>query len=510
MHRSGKFMISKRTRVLVFFGVLTALHGQTRPVTGCADLRALTNGEVSIAIATEVAETPEAPAHCRVFGQILPEIGFEVRLPPGWNGRFVMVGNGGFAGEPTDSRGRVVQYGRLMRGGYAVAATDTGHSAVTDPSAMFAADRQKLLDYAFRSLHMTAETAKMVLRAYYGAPPSKSYFEGCSTGGRQALILAQRFPNDFDGITAGAPVLNFTGTMVRFVQVAKALREAPISAAKLPTLAARIYDKCDAVDGIKDGIIDDPRKCDFQPARDLPRCEAGADRPDCFTAAQAGALEKIYAEVKSQGKTIFPGWPVGSEGLSTSGRSGWDPWTIHEGGQTSGMFFGEGFFKYMAAEKPDPNYDIYSFDLDKDTPKLQTIHQILDATDTDLSKFRDRGGRLFMYFGWADPALNPMMGVEYYESVMKRMGPATTDFFRLFMVPGMLHCSNGPGPDQFDTLGALSAWVENGTAPDAVRATKTSGGKVTRSRVLCAYPEVAKWKGTGSTDDAANFTCTKP
>jgi len=497
----------------ILLGLLAALpllHAQTKPVTGCADLRALTSLQISIAIAADIAETPEAPAYCRVFGQILPQVGFEVRMPSNWNGRFVMIGNGGFAGEPTDSRGAVAQYTRVMRRGYAVAATDTGHSSATDPGGTFAADRQKLLDYAFRSLHVTAEASKMLLRAYYGALPAKSYFEGCSTGGRQALILAQRFPNDFDGITVGAPVLNFTGTMLRFVQVAKALKEAPISAAKLPTLAAKVYEKCDPVDGVKDGIIDEPRKCDFQPARDLPQCEAGADRPDCFTAAQSAALVKIYAEVKSQGKTVFPSWPPGSEGLAANGRSAWDPWTIREGQPSLGMFFGEGFFRYLAPPKPDPNYDIVSFNLETDLPKLDTIHQILDATDTDLSKFRDRGGRLFMYFGWADPALNPNMGVEYYESVAKRMGPATTDFFRLFMVPGMLHCGGGPGPDQFDSLGALSAWVEKGTAPDAVPVNKVAAGKVTRSRVLCAYPQVAKWKGSGSTDEAANFTCVKP
>src|SRR6516225_5755242 len=192
-----------------------------------------------------------------------------------------------------------------MRRGYAAAATDTGHSNITDPGGTFAADRQKLLDYAFRSLHVTAEAAKMVLRAYYGAAPAKSYFEGCSTGGRQGLILAQRFPNDFDGITVGAPVLNFTGTMVRFVETAKALKAAPIAADKMPTLAFKIYEGCDARDGLKDGVIDDPRRCDFQPARDLPKCEAGADRADCFTASQVAALEQIYGEVKSNGKRIF-------------------------------------------------------------------------------------------------------------------------------------------------------------------------------------------------------------
>lgn len=496
--------------LLAALAACAALGAQTKPVTGCPDLRSLTNHEVSIAIAAPVAETPNAPAHCRVFGQILPQVGFEVRMPADWNGRFVMIGNGGFAGEPTDNPGRVNQYGRYMKRGYAVAATDTGHSAITEPGGTFAADRQKLLDYAFRSLHVTAEAAKMVLRSYYGMAPGKSYFEGCSTGGRQGLILAQRFPNDFDGITVGAPVLNFTGTMMRYLQVAKALKAAPVGADKIPALAAKIYETCDAKDGLKDGVIEDPRRCDFQPARDLPKCEAGADRADCFTAPQIGAIEKMYAEVAVDGKRMFPAWPVGAETTGQAGRSGLDPWTIHDGAPTTGMFFGEGFFRYLVFPKPDPNYDIYKFDLNKDLPKLETIHQILDATDTDLSAFQKRGGKILMYFGWADPALNPMMGVEYYEAVSERMGPATTDFFRLFMAPGMFHCGDGPGPNVFDTTGPLSEWVEQGKAPESLRAVKVADGKAVRSRPLCVYPAVAKYKGTGSTDDAANFTCMKP
>src|SRR5450759_2709096 len=452
--------------VLAAAGVLCA---QNEPVTGCADLRSLTNNQISVAVAMALPETPEAPAHCRVFGQGLPQVGFEIRMPAEWNGRFMMIGNGGYAGEPTDSRARANQYGRYMKRGYAIAATDTGHSAMTEPLGTFATDRQKLFDYAFRSLHVTAEASKLLLRAYYGSAPSKSYFEGCSTGGRQGLILAQRFPDDFDGITVGAPVLNFSATMMQYVQAAKALKTAPIATDKLPALAAKIYDTCDAKDGLKDGIIDDPRRCDFRPARDLPKCEAGADRPDCFTPAQIGTLDKIYGEGISAGQRIFPGWPVGGEIAGQSGRSGWDPWTVRDGGPTTGILFSEAFFRFL-----------------------------------------QRGGKILMYFGWADPALNPMMGVEYYGAVQARMGPTTTDFFRLFMVPGMFQCGAGPGPNQFDTTGPLSDWVERGAAPQTIRADTITGGKLVRSRPLCVYPQVARHKGTGSIDDFANFTCVKP
>jgi feruloyl esterase len=483
------------------------LPAQTKPVTPCADLRGLTNNEVSIAIALPVEATPNSPAHCRVSGQILPQVGFELHLPPEWNGRFVMYGNGGFAGESLDSGARNAQYGRALRRGYAVAATDTGHSNVTEPGGTFAADRQKLLDYAFRSLHVTAEASKMLLRAYYGAAPAKSYFEGCSTGGRQALILAQRFPNDFDGITVGAPVLDFSGTMVQFVQGAQANKVAPLIPAKMPALAAKIYESCDAKDGLKDGIIDDPRRCDFQPARDLPRCDVGADKPDCFTAGQIATLEAFYKEVKSQGKKVFPMWPVGAETAGQGGRSGWDPWKVNDGSPTLDQQYAEGFLRYLAPAKPDPQYDILQFNFDRDLPRLENIRRILDATDTDLTRFRQHGGKLLMYFGWADPALNPMMGVEYYEAVTERMGGGTRDFFRLFMAPGMFHCGDGPGPNAFDTLTPLSDWVEHAKVPNSLIASKLQGGAVVRTRPLCPYPQVAKYNGTGSIDDAANFVC---
>src|SRR5437879_3517453 len=339
----------------------------------------------------------------------------------------------------------------------------------------------------------------MILRAYYGSAPAKSYFEGCSTGGRQALILAQRFPNDFDGITVGAPVLNFTGTMVDYVMRAQANKVGPLTPAKMAALAAKIYESCDAKDGLKDGLIDDPRRCDFQPARDLPRCEAGADKPDCFTPAQIATLEAFYGDTKSNGKKVFPGWPVGSEG-------GADPWSVHDGGPTLARSFSEGFFRYLVPAKPDLQYDVTQFDFDRDLAKLDNIHRILDATDTHLAGFQERGGKLLMYFGWADPALNPMMGVEYYEAVTEHMGAGTKDFFRLFMAPGMFHCGGGPGPNAFDTLTPLSDWVERAKAPDSLLASKSDAGKVVRTRPLCSYPQVAKYKGTGSIDDAAKNT----
>ncbi|MBS1808907.1 MAG: tannase/feruloyl esterase family alpha/beta hydrolase [Acidobacteria bacterium] len=489
-------------------GFLPPPTGETtlQPKCACADLRSLTSYDFSIESATLIPATADAPERCRVKGLIQPEIQFEVNLPATWNRRFYMFGNGGYAGESLDAPNRIGQRSAAIRRGFVVADTNTGHDAATEPLGTFAVNRQKLLDYAFRSLHTTAETGKRIAEAYFGAKPTRSYYEGCSTGGRQGLILAQRFPDDFDGIVAGAPVLNFSGTMTGYTQMAQALAKTPIPYAKLQLLAEKIYAQCDEKDGLKDGLIDDPRKCQFCPSCDLPQCAEGADKADCFTAAQLSTLQQIYGDVKSQGKTIFPGWPVGAEIAGPNGRSGWDNWIIHEKGQpTISVNFSESFFRYLAFK--NPNFKYADFDFDKDPQRLEWIHNVLDATDPDLSRLQKRGSKLLMYFGWADPALNAQMGVDYYESVLQKMGAETKNFFRLFMVPGMFHCGGGVGCSSFDKLTPLMQWVEKGPAPDSLTGAQILNGKTVRTRPLCAYPQVAKYKGSGSIDDAANFHC---
>ncbi len=303
-----------------------------KPVLDCPDLRALTGFEFTVAVATLVPSSTDAPAYCHITGQVLPEIRFQVNLPIAWNRRFTMFGNGGWAGEDLNSPDRAGAHYHGLRQGFVTADTNTGHDAIQDPGATFAADRQKLLDYSFRSLHVTTLVAKQIASTYYGVPPTRSYFQGCSTGGRQALILAQRFPDDFDGIIAGAPVLDFTGTMISFTCNADALAASPIPYAKLSLLAERIYDECDGKDGLKDGLIDDPRRCDFRPSRDLPKCAAGTDDAGCFTPAQIGALEKIESDIVSNGQRIFPGWPVGVS-APPGGSNGWDHWFVPAGRQ---------------------------------------------------------------------------------------------------------------------------------------------------------------------------------
>jgi feruloyl esterase len=481
------------------------------PKIACAELHTLTGFDFTIESAVNVPAEGDTPEFCRVMGQILPEIRFEVALPASWNRRFMMTGNGGFAGDNLESPQRVRLRSIAMRRGFAAAVTNTGHDNRDEPLATFAVNRQKLLDYAFRSLHVTAEAGKRITEAYYGVKPSRSYFQGCSTGGRQALILAQRFPEDFDGIVAGAPVLNFSGTMVSFACTAQALSAAPIPYAKLATLAERIYALCDDKDGLKDGLIDDPRRCDFQPSRDLRRCTAGGEDAKCFTEAQIGTLEKIYGEIKSKGKRIFPGWPVGAEIAGANGRSGWDQWIVREGPEkTIAYSFAESFFRYMAFPRKEQGIELHAFDLEKDAPRLDWIHNILDATNPDLSAFRDRKSKMLMYFGWADQSLNAQMGVDYYESVLQKMGPRTQDFFRLFMQPGVFHCGGGVGAGSFEPLLVVVDWVEKGQAPDRITGAHIIDGKTVRTRPLCPYPQTSKYKGSGSIDEAENFRCAEP
>lgn len=490
-------------------------QGESKSRIACAALVSMTGFDYSITAATPIAATADAPEFCRVSGLIQPEIRFELSLPAAWNGRFYMFGNGGFAGERLDTPGRSGTTRRALARGFAVAQTNTGHDAAVEPLASFAASPQKLIDFAYRSQHVTTLAAKTLVQAYYGAGPRRSYYDGCSTGGRQGLILAQRFPEDFDGILAHAPVLDHGDVLVSFARTQRALRTAPIPNTKLPTLAAAASGKCDAVDGLVDGLVADPRACDFVPARDVPRCAAGIDNAGCFTDAQLSALETIFSPTTVGSTRIFPPWLPGGEvfsrGASGALVSGWTGWVtpLDSGQPPSGFLFGDTFFKYIAFGRPMPDYDWMTFDLQADYDKLQDARTLIDATDTDLSRFRARGGKLLGTFGWADPALNPLMGVEYYEGVQRRFGAETANFFRLFMAPGMFHCGGGPGPNTYDAMTPLVEWVERGIAPEAIIATKSEGGEVKRTRPLCPYPAVAQYKGSGSIDDAASFSCVR-
>jgi feruloyl esterase len=495
----------------------SAVHYSVAPAKAamsCAAVAGLATLETSIISARVVPAADGVPEHCRVTGLIQPEIRFELNLPANWNRRFYMHGNGGFAGESPEFGPRPLYRANALKQGFATAQTNTGHDAAAEPLASFAVSYQKRVDYAFRAVHLTVVESKRIAAAYYGQAAAYSYWDGCSTGGRQGLISAQRFPQDFDGIVAGAPVLNFVDTVVQSLWNGQVMSESAVPLAKMKIVADAVYARCDAKDGLKDGLIDDPRRCDFDVERDVAQCPAGQDGDACLTTAQIAAIKKVHGGLKVDGKPLHFGQIVGAEvvGGSFSGppESGWERWLIARPGEKSLQYgFGDSFVKYFLG-KSDPMLDSGKFDFAKDIARYEDARRLLNATDPNLGPFRNRGGKLLMYFGWADPALPPLMGIDYYMKAVAANGLGTPDFFRLFMVPGMFHCRGGAGPDRLDAMTALINWVENGVAPATITASQMDKGKLVRSRPLCLYPMVARYSGSGSQDEAANFACKAP
>jgi len=519
----------------IAFSACLALGVPSAFGAACSDLAQLTLSATTISAAEAVPAGPftppgnptigDLPAFCRVAGVIKPSddsnIQFEAWLPAsGWNGKFEGVGNGGFAGS--------ISYGGLaesIRHGYATASTDTGHHAGGADGAWALAHPEKMADFGYRAIHETTEKAKAIIHAFYGDAPHRSYFSSCSNGGRQALMEAQRFPADYDGIIAGAPANFWTHLLTSAITNSQALLADPASyipASKVPAIEAATLQACDALDGVKDGVIDNPAQCHFKASKLL--C-SGPESDSCLTAPQVAALQTIYDGPRnSKGEQIFPGYSPGGE----SGPGGWPLWITGAAPTKSLMFaFGTGFFKNMVFE--DAAWDFKSFNLDRDIKLVDDkTAQRFNATNPDLSAFRKRGGKLIIYHGWSDAAIPPTNAINYYESVVSKMGAKDTKtFVRLFMVPGMQHCGGGPGPNVFgqggaaqadpqhDMAAALEQWVDKGVAPEQLIATRykiaaNPASGVQRTRPLCAYPKVAHWNGQGSTDDAANFTCADP
>jgi len=441
----------------------------------------------------------QLPAFCRVSLTIAPtpdsDIRSEVWLPlSGWNGKFQQVGNGGWGGS--------IQYGALgdaLRRGYAAASTDTGH---VGDSAQFALGHpDKLVDFGYRAVHETALQSKSVVNAFYGSAPRLSYFVGCSGGGRQAFSEAQRYPADFDGIVAGAPGYNRTDQSFQLVaawQATHASGGSYIPANKLPIVHAAAVAACDAKDGAADGLISDPLRCRFDPQ--VLACKGG-DAPDCLTAEQVAAAKKIYAPVVDPrtGKEVFPGVEPGSE----------PRWTINAGGAKP-LAMSDDLFKYVVFK--DARFDARALDVSTHLELGRKADAgTISATSPNIRPFVDRGGKLIIYHGWGDTNVPPRSSVNYYKALTDTLGAREVEqAIRLYMVPGMGHCGGGEGPNTFDILTALERWREHGAAPREVLASKITNGKVERTRPLCPFPEIPKYKGTGSLDDAANFACHQP
>ena len=444
----------------------------------------------------------QLPAFCRVAVVIKPSaesnIHAEVWLPAsGWNHRFLGVGNGGWGG--------TINYPSMagaLRQGFAVGSSDMGTGGFSNPDrstwTVLESD-ERLRDFGFRATHLMTAEAKALLAAFYGNPPSFSYWNGCSTGGKQGLAEAQRFPDDYNGIVEGDPASVFTHLMFSLQwegAAAKSDPVGPIPPEKFALLHRAVLKACDTVDGVADGIIGAPEQCRF----DLQSiaCKAN-DGPDCLTAAQVKVANSLYGGARNPrtGEQIFPGQTVGSE-------LGWAG-VLHVPGPTLTSL---SYFQF--ALHRDPAWKPETLNFDSDVAAADRADgEILNDVDPDLRAFAARGGKLIMFHGWSDPIIAPGESIDYYESVVHTAGAGNAaEFVRLFMLPGVGHCHGGPGADDFDKLEAIEQWRERGVAPDALIAThRADANGKGMSRPLCAYPKTAHWTGTGNTDDAANFSC---
>ena len=475
-------------------GVIDYRAAVHKAQTRCKDLIATSNYEYTIISAKLIAADNNIPEHCRLSGLVQEEIRFEVNLPTEWNGRLYMYGNGGLAGTPADDPGKQASRNRALATHFATAYTDTGHDRRVEPGGTFAHNNfHKLVDYGFRAVHLTVTSAKTLASAFYAQKPAHSYWDGCSTGGRQAMINAQRFPDDFDGIIAGAPAADYSGLKFSQAWRISAISKSGLEEAEVLELAKHIYARCDAIDGIEDGLISDPRDCDFN-IDQLPKCRS-KDTVECFDEAELSALKQYYAPVVLAGQEIYPAMPVGSEvlGLTYGGdeRTGWFPWLINPGGRTLLDQLGSDFFRYMVFFKDRPEYDWTQFDYADIPDGLDEFRDIVDAIDPDLSALKHSGGKILSYFGWADPDINPLTLIEYRDQVSK-LDAEVDDYFRVFMMPGMFHCRGGAGPDRFDAMTPLVDWVEAGVAPEQFDTWRElQPGERTMVRPTCAHPERA-------------------
>lgn len=462
---------------------------------------------------TLIEATEDHPRYCQVDGQT-PSVGntvtFRLALPEDWNGKFLFVGVGGLGGTlPNTDAG--------VRRGYATATTDAGHTSA-DPA--WAADREKEIDYGYRGTHVTAVAAKAMTGGYYGKPPQYAYFNGCSNGGRQALMEVQRYPEDFDGIIAGHPA---TGTPMQvgravMYQQMLAAPDNVLTAESIAVLSKATLAGCDKADGLEDGLVTDPRTCRFDPG--VLACD-GQDTADCLTPGQIATVRQIYGGVKTaDGRTYTSGFPPGHE----DGATGWLQWiagVTPPVAQPDGTLAYEGprlpadyglmdfNFRSLSLDTDDHAFGWRVFDLGRDLPRMKTMARILTPDKADLRPFARRGGKLLMYHGWSDPGISALGTLDYHNRVVRAAGGQrqADRFLRTYFVPGMHHCGGGPGPNSFDMLGVLERWVEQATAPAEVVATQYVDGRAVRTRPLCPHPQVARYRGTGSIDDASSFRC---
>ena len=435
------------------------------------------------------------PAYCEVVGAISPaptsKIGVVYRLPDGWNGKMLGLGGGGWAGNV-----RIESAMEGLKRGYATAQTDGGHESTSPWDTAWASNPESITDFAYRAIHLMTSTGKTVVKTYYRHPQSETYYQGCSTGGRQGLMEVQRFPDDYDGVIAGAPVYNL------LVQTSAVIRNQTFSAPGAGFTADQfkmvndaVLNACDAKDGVADGVISDPRACSWDPAE--LQCKAGAASAQCLSEAQVTALRTAYNGVQEiDGRQSA--WP-----LARGGEPGWSRF-IQTSTTNQDASNGGGFGGLRGPLLGDPNFDMSKFDhsVHVAAARSSPFARAYEASDPAIGAFT-RHGKLLMWHGWSDPGPSPIGTIAYYKNVAGTV-PNAGSSVRLFMAPGVYHCGGGPGPDQFDLLGALDNWVKTGKPPETLLATKANS-KI--SRPLCPYPTTQHYKGSGDPDSAASFEC---
>ena len=461
----------------------TFAFGAPVPKTSCADLLHLSLPDTTITSAEVAGES------CRVAATVRPTSDSEIRIAvwlpvAGWNGKFLAVGSGGWGGETDD---KALQFG--LHRGYATAATDDGHEG--RGGAFVLGHPEKFVDFAYRSEHEMTVKAKAIIRAFYGVDPRYSYWDGCSGGGREGLLQAYRFPGEFDGVIAGDPATFRRNAWALWLAQNSFKDPADyIPPSKYPMIHQAVLDACDSLDGLKDGLIDDPTRCQFDPK--VLQCKHG-DEATCLTARQVQTARTILSPATTHsGQEIFPRLEPGTELR----------WGRLAGGPEPADLFLD-YFKYVVHK--NPNWDWRSFDLESDAALGNAMDKDVIALDPDLARFASHGGKLLLYHGWADQQVAPEATVEFYKAAVG--GDEKQSWVRLFMAPGMAHCGGGEGPNAFDELSPMEQWVEKGQAPTQIVAAHSLGGKVDRTRPLCPYPQVARYQGKGSINDAANFAC---
>lgn len=503
MHQIKNFQIALVT--LLFCNISLGQTTDESEKIPCKPCEEIKNIRLPDVIITQTEQIQEPTPHCKVSGIIGAETNFELLLPKNWNARFIMGGGGGFVGTVQN------QVSWTINEGYATVGTDTGHKGegITAEWALNNMERQ--VNFGHLAVHRTAVVSKEIIQQFYCSAVNYSYFVGCSQGGSQGMTEAQRYPEDFDGVVAGAPAFNKVAIGAENIQNAQAIYPDPtnldkpvISSANLELLQTKILEKCDAIDGIKDQIINNPKACNFN-VDSLPLCPENVASDNCFTSNQLAAIKAVYAGVYDQGVEIHPGFPFGGE----NEHWGWLEWIVGPnqeamrfGFPTMQFGIGTQMFKYLVFQDPDWDYSSYDFSDFSNTTAYASSY--LDATSTNYGAFKKSGNKMIIHHGWSDNALSALATINHYDTVEKEDGEIR-DYIRLFLLPGVLHCGGGPGPSKTDWIELIRNWVENGIAPDRVLLSKSADEKVTMTRPVFPYPNKSVYDRKGDPNKESSF-----